>query len=151
MCYTCVTRTRFLPQPKDIVWGVSWMAFQIKNKNISKIDFFAKLQVFLFPVMDISHFFNWVRGKGLTLTAHNINTLTQLDKSITAAQINKHCEFLVSCSDKERNCMQTHETACKLMELHVSSFNFIKVQGTVCKVRELHASSCNCMQAHITT
>ena len=30
-------------------------------------------------------------------------------------QINKHCEILVSCSDKERNCIQAHENACKLM------------------------------------
>ena len=28
---------------------------------------------------------------------------------------NKHCEILVSCSDKERNCIQAHETACKLI------------------------------------
>ena len=28
--------------------------------------------------------------------------------------INKHCEILVSCSDKERNCMQAYLTACKL-------------------------------------
>ena len=62
---------------------------------------------------------------------------------------NKHCEILVSCSDKERNCIQAHETACKLMELHVSSLNFMKVQGTECKLRELHASLCNCMQAYL--
>ena len=31
---------------------------------------------------------------------------------------NKHCEILVSYSDKEWNCMQAHETACKLMDLH---------------------------------
>ena len=28
---------------------------------------------------------------------------------------NKHCEILVSCSDKERNCMQAHVNAGKLM------------------------------------
>ena len=39
---------------------------------------------------------------------------------------NKHCEILVSCSDQERNCIQAHETACKLIELHVSSLNFVK-------------------------
>ena len=38
---------------------------------------------------------------------------------------NKHCEILVSCSDKERNCIQAHETACKLMELHGTSWNFM--------------------------
>ena len=43
---------------------------------------------------------------------------------------NKHCEILVSCSDNERNYMQAYEIACKLMELHVSSLNFMKVQGT---------------------
>ena len=36
---------------------------------------------------------------------------------------NKHCEILVSCSDKERNWIQAHETACKLLELHESSGN----------------------------
>ncbi len=36
--------------------------------------------------------------------------------------INKHCEILVSCSDKERNCIQAHGTACKLMKLHASSW-----------------------------
>ena len=30
-------------------------------------------------------------------------------------KLNKHCEILVSCSDKERNCIQAHETACNLM------------------------------------
>ena len=34
---------------------------------------------------------------------------------------NKHCEIFVSSSDKERNCIQAHETAYKLMELHVRS------------------------------
>ena len=71
---------------------------------------------------------------------------------------NKHYEILVSCSNKERNCIQTHETACKLiklyassfMELHVSSWNFMKAQGTACKpqgtackLMDLNASSCN--------
>jgi len=31
------------------------------------------------------------------------------------SSLNKHFEILVSCSDKEKNCMQAHETACKLM------------------------------------
>ena len=61
---------------------------------------------------------------------------------------NKHCEILVSCSNKERNCMQAHETACRLIELHVISLNFIKVQETACKLREQHASSC--IQANVT-
>ena len=30
-------------------------------------------------------------------------------------RINKHCEILVSCSDKERNSIHSHETACRLM------------------------------------
>ena len=38
---------------------------------------------------------------------------------------NKHCKILVSCSDKERNCIQAHETACKVMDLHVRSFKFM--------------------------
>ena len=33
---------------------------------------------------------------------------------------NKPCKILVSCSDKERKCIQAHETACKLMVLHAS-------------------------------
>ena len=28
---------------------------------------------------------------------------------------NKHCKILVSCSDKERNCMQANVTAFKLL------------------------------------
>ena len=36
--------------------------------------------------------------------------------------MNKNFEILVSCSDKEKNCTQAHEIACKLIELHVSSF-----------------------------
>ena len=31
--------------------------------------------------------------------------------SLTKNQYNKHCEILVSCSDKDRNCIQAHETA----------------------------------------
>ena len=45
----------------------------------------------------------------------------------------KHCEILVSCSDKEMNWnihetdrqnrqIHAHETACKLMELHVQAY-----------------------------
>ena len=45
--------------------------------------------------------------------------------NLNHCEINKHVEILVSCSDKERNCIQAHETACKLMELHVSSWNFM--------------------------
>ena len=80
------------------------------------------------------------------------------------ATLNKHCEILVSCSDKERNCIQalgtacklmelhaTHGTACKLMELHASSCNCMQAHGTACKLMLLHASSYNCMQAHIKT
>ena len=29
-----------------------------------------------------------------------------------------HFEILVSCSDKERNFVQAHETSCKLKKLH---------------------------------
>ena len=43
--------------------------------------------------------------------------------------INKHCKILVSCSDKKRNCVQAHETACKPMELHASSANCKKAYG----------------------
>ena len=59
--------------------------------------------------------------------SHNTNLQIQ-----HAVITNKHCEILVSCSDKERNCMQALETACKLIEL--------QLQGTACKLRELHAS-----------
>ena len=64
--------------------------------------------------------------------------------------INKHCEILVSCSDEERNCMQAHETVCKLLELHVSSLNLMKAHGTACKLMYLCASFCNCMQVYVT-
>ena len=40
-------------------------------------------------------------------------------------KINKNCEVLVSCSDKEItvwNYMQAHGTACNLMDLHGSSW-----------------------------
>ena len=47
---------------------------------------------------------------------------------------NKHCEILVSCSDKERNCLQAHETACKVIELHESSGNCMQAQGTACNL-----------------
>ena len=63
---------------------------------------------------------------------------------------NKHFEFLVSCSDEERNCIQAHETACKLMELHVSSWNCMQAEETACKLMDLHASLCNSMQAYVT-
>ena len=38
---------------------------------------------------------------------------------------NKHFEFLVSCSDEERNCIQAHENSRKLMKLHASSWFFM--------------------------
>ena len=38
--------------------------------------------------------------------------------------INKHWEILVSCSDKEMNCIQAHETAFKLMDLHAFCTHF---------------------------
>ena len=41
------------------------------------------------------------------------------------------CELL-------RRRKEAYETACKLMELHVSLLNFIKVQGTACKLIILH-------------
>ena len=47
---------------------------------------------------------------------------------------NKHNEILVSCSDKEKNCMKAHETAYQLMKLHVSSFNPMQAQGTARKL-----------------
>ena len=56
---------------------------------------------------------------------------------------NKYCEILVSCSDEERNCIQAHENVCKLMELHVSSLNFMKAHETACKLMDLH-------EAHVT-
>ena len=62
---------------------------------------------------------------------------------------NKHCEILVSCSDKESNCMQAHWTSCKLIELHESLGNCMHDQGTACKLMSLHACSCNSMQATV--
>ena len=58
---------------------------------------------------------------------------------------NKHCEILVSCSDKERNCIQAHGTARKLIKLHLRSWNFMLAQGTACKLMDLRASLCYCM------
>ena len=46
-------------------------------------------------------------------------------KRESSRESNKHCEILVSCSHKERNCIQAHVTACKIMKLHVSSCNFM--------------------------
>ena len=66
-----------------------------------------------------------------------------------SVSLNKHCEILVSCSDKERNCMKLHASSWNV-ELHVSSLNFMKVQGTACKLRELHVNSCDYMQAYVT-
>ena len=34
---------------------------------------------------------------------------------------NKHCEILVSCSDKDGNCIKGLETACKPKKLHACS------------------------------
>ena len=45
--------------------------------------------------------------------------------------------------------MQAHGTLCKLMELYVSSLNYMKAHGTAGQVRELCASFCNCMQAYV--
>ena len=47
---------------------------------------------------------------------------------------NKHCEILVSCSDKERNCMQAHVTACKVIELHARSWNCMQAHVNACKL-----------------
>ena len=44
---------------------------------------------------------------------------------ISKGLLKKHCEILVSCSDEERNCIQTLETACKLVKLHASSWIFM--------------------------
>ena len=43
--------------------------------------------------------------------------LRQDDTLSFKLKTNKHCEALVSCSDKERNCIQAHGTVCKLMDL----------------------------------
>ena len=40
-------------------------------------------------------------------------------------KINKHCDILVSCSDKESNCMQAFVTAWELMKLHIYLWNFM--------------------------
>ena len=58
-------------------------------------------------------------------TKSMIFNFSKKHKFTTDLMLNKHFEILVSCSDKERNCIQAHETACKLMELHVSSWNFM--------------------------
>ena len=51
-----------------------------------------------------------------------------------AVPVNKHCEILVSCSDKERNCIQAHRTACKLMILCVNSWNCMQAYVTACNL-----------------
>ena len=64
--------------------------------------------------------------------------------------LNKHCEILVSCSDKEGNCMQAHDPAFKLMQLHASICNCMQAYLTACKLIYLHTNLCNCMQAYVT-
>ena len=58
---------------------------------------------------------------------------------------NKHCKILVSCSDKERNCIQAHGASCKLIELYEVQETAMQAQGTACKVMDLHGSLCNFM------
>ena len=47
--------------------------------------------------------------------------------------LNKHFKILVRCSEKEGNCIQGHETSCKLMKLPARSWNFMQAYGTSCK------------------
>ena len=61
---------------------------------------------------------------------------------------NKHCEILVRCSDKERNCIQANKTKCKLMELNVSSGNCIQASGTFWVVELSYL--CNVDQCSVT-
>ena len=69
-------------------------------------------------------------------------------KIMMMMSFNKHCEILVSCSDKGRNCMQAHVTECKVIELHASLCNWMQAYVTECKFIKLHASLCNCRQAY---
>ena len=59
--------------------------------------------------------------------------------SINSIILNKHCRIPVSGLDKERNRIQAHETAYKLMELHVSLRNCMQAHGFM----EPHASFLN--------
>merc|ERR1712110_770777 len=71
-------------------------------------------------------------------------------KNITGQRqflLNKHCEILVSCSDKESDCMQAHGTSCKLRELHASLCNCVQAYVTACKLMYLHASSWICIHS----
>ena len=45
----------------------------------------------------------------------------------------RNCEIFVRCSDEDGNCIQGHETACKLMKLHACSWNWMQAQGSSCK------------------
>ena len=73
-------------------------------------------------------------------------------------KINKHSEVLVSCSDREIwnfmelhamqayvKCMQaqSHETVCKLIGLHATSWNCMQDNGTACKLMEFLGTSDN--------
>ena len=62
--------------------------------------------------LDITRFIKKKKNK-----KHKIMKLKQMRERIKERKkkINKHCEILVSCSDKERNCMQALVTACKHM------------------------------------
>ena len=71
-------------------------------------------------------------------------------------ETNKHCEVLVSCSDKEiyncmerssLDCIQAFVIACKLMKLHASLCNCMRAHWYACKLIDMHASSLICMHS----
>ena len=112
------------------------MALKFAKKSL-KLDCFSKL----LPLNESKHGMNKRNPERFVVNGSNTESYRRsaipfLQRLLNEdySRQNKHCEILVSCSDKERNCMQAHVTACKLMELHVSSLIFIKAYVTVCRL-----------------
>ena len=80
-----------------------------------------------FTGMNVSWYYTDSEGKNIDIVPEPIHINEEGNRILFALTklVNKHCEILVSCSDKERNCIQTHEIACKLMELHASFWNLM--------------------------
>ena len=64
----------------------------------------------------------------------NNDRIRQKLNTFEVKNYNKHCEILVSCSDKERNCIQAHWTSSMLRELHASLCNLMQAYLSACKL-----------------
>ena len=74
----------------------------------------------------------YLRISGARAMGQEVNLEDVLKKYVS--KLNKHCEILVSCSDKELNCIQAHETVCKLLKLPVSLGNCMEAYVTQWKL-----------------